>query len=327
MSSRRRNRSFRWPRRLLLWGLATGLLVALLFPVAAGALLTRLARTRPQDIADRRSPAEHGAAYRTVFLETADGVRISSWLLPAKRPAGCSVVLAHGLFRSRLELLERAVWLSERGCRVLSVDLRRHGGSGGERTTLGANEALDVLAAAEFLGQRFRGERIFLLGISMGGAAAAGAGVLLAEPPAGVVLDSTFRTAAAVVGRYAQLFFGLPEFPTRDMVLFGMGLAGDFRPRDLDVEGLSARLGARGVPVLVIAGGRDEQAPAGEQEAVFRANGLPESRFLRIDAGGHGNSCLVDPGACEAEMIRFLGIEGPNEGEPGGAGLFYDPEG
>ncbi len=312
---------------MLLGGLAAGLLAALLFPVAAGVLVARVARTRPQDLADRRSPADHRVSYRTVFLETADGVRISSWFLPARRPAGCSAVLAHGLFRSRLELLERAVWLAENGCRVLSLDLRRHGGSGGERTTLGAREALDILAAADLLGERFPGDRMFLLGISMGGAAAAGAGARLAEPPAGVVLDSTFRTAGAVVGRYAQLFFGLPAFPTRELVLFGMGLAGRFRPRDLDVEALAAQLGARGVPVLVIAGGRDEQAPARDQEAVFRANGLPDSRFLRIEAAGHGRSCLVDPGACEAELTRFFGLARPNEAEPGRAGLFYDPEG
>lgn len=307
----------RWLTRTLLALLAAAFLAALLFPVAAGALLSAFARTRPQDLADRRTPADHGVSYRTVGLRASDGVRISGWLLFAREPAGCAVVLAHGLFRSRRELLERAVWLSRNGCRALALDLRRHGESGGERSTLGAKEALDVEAGAAFLRRSFPGDRIFLFGVSMGGAAAAGAGVRLAAPPAGVVLDSVFRSAPAVVGRYADLFFGLPEFPTGDLALLGMRLAGDFRPRELDVEVLSARLGARGVPVLVIAGGADERAPAGDQAALFRANGHPASRLLRVEGAGHARACLVDAPACEAELNGFLGL----------GSVFYDPEG
>ena len=324
MSPRQTRRSRRW-LRVLAWLAGVTLLIALSVPVAIGVLLTRFAGTRPQDRVLRTTPADHGRSYRTVLLRTRDGVPISSWLLRAGSPAECSVVMAHGLFRSRRELLERGAWLARRRCRALAVDLRRHGESGGERTTLGFSEALDVVAGAEFLRREFPEDRLFLYGVSMGGAAVAGAGVRLSEPPTGVVLDSAFRSAPQVVDRYADLFFGLPPFPARDLTLIGMGLSARFWPWDLDVEALSARLGESGVPVLVIAGESDRRAPAADQLAVFRANGHPASRILRVGEAGHGRPCLVDGAACEAAISDFLGLDPEPDRGAREVPLPYDP--
>lgn len=305
-------------RRRLLLRVALGfggalLLLALLLPVAVGVLLTTRSGTRPRDRALTTTPADYRLSYRSVLLRAADGVPISAWIVepPAAAPEGadCAAVLAHGLFRSRRELLARAAMLARRGCAVAMPDLRNHGSSGSARSTLGFHERFDVLAAADSLREGRAGRRLFLLGVSMGGAAAAGAAVEAAEPPAGVVLDSTFRSAPAAVARYADLLFGLPAFGTRDLVLLGMRLSGGFRPRNLDVEALSARLGRRGVPVLVIGGEDDRRAPIADQGAVFRANEQPGSRFLRVPGATHGRPCLVSPRVCDAAVARFFGLE------------------
>ncbi len=304
-------------RRRLLLGIGLGvpgalLLLALLAPVAVGVLLTTRAGTRPRDRALTTTPADDRLSYRSVRLRAGDGVPISAWIIapPAAAPEGadCVAVLAHGLFRSRRELLPRAAALVRRGCAVALPDLRNHGASGSARSTLGFHERLDVLAAADFLREAYPGRRLFLLGVSMGGAAAAGAAAEAAEPPAGVVLDSTFRSAPAVVARYADLLLNLPAFGTRDLVLLGMRVSGGFRPRALDVEALSGRLGRRGVPVLVIGGEEDRRAPIADQEAVFRANGRPGSRFLRVPGATHGRPCLVSPEDCDAAIAGFFGL-------------------
>ena len=309
------------------------LLFALGVPMAVGVMLTRFAGTRPQDRVLTSTPADEGLSYRTVFLQTRDGVRISAWLLPGREPVRCSVVLAHGLFRSRRELLAHGAWLVRNGCRALLLDLRRHGGSGGERTTLGYLERFDVLAGADYLGQVFPDEPLVLHGVSMGGAAAAGAGVATALRPAGVVLDSVFQSAPAVVDRYADLFLGLPPFPAGDLTLAGMRLSAGVSPRDLDVEMLSRQLGARGVPVLVIAGDADRRAPVSGQAAVFRANGLSASRMITIEGASHGRPCLEDPAACRAAVRDFLPAPLDPPAAPNGANparapltLFYDPD-
>ena len=317
-SSRRRR-----IRRILCWTAAAVTLVALSIPTAIGVLLASHSGTRPQDRADRATPGDYGVPYRTVYLESEDGVRIASWLVRARRPGGCSVVLAHGLFRSRREVLDRAAYLSARGCHALTLDLRRHGDSGGTRTSLGFLEGLDVIAGARFLRREYPENRLYLLGVSMGGAAAARAGAALAADIRGVVLDSTFRNVPEVVDRYADLLVGLPPFPAGDLTLLGLALAAGFEPREMDVERFSAVLGDAGVPILVIAGDKDRRAPLAAQTSVFRANGHPASRMIVVAGATHGRPCLLNPRGCEAALAEFLGL--PAEEAGTSAKLLYDP--
>lgn len=306
-------------------------LAALAAPVAVGFALTRLPGTRPQDRRLTATPFDHGLSYRTVFLEAGDGVRISGWLLRPSGPRGCAVVMAHGLFRSRQEVLKTAAWTAAAGCAVLALDLRRHGGSGelagGEaaRTSLGHYESLDVLAGAEFLRTRWPEARLYLFGISMGAAAAARAGVLAKEPPGGVVLDSVFRSVPAVVDQYAKLLLGLPPFPAGDLTLVGMRWSAGFRPREMDVEAFSRILGERGVPVLVLVGLEDRQAlPAGQVE-VFRANAHPRSRLLEVAGAGHGRPCTAGPAACREALRTFFALDGARSTPPAPRVSAYDP--
>ena len=310
--------------RLVLCGLAAlALLVALSLPTAVGVLLASFSGTRPQDLEDRATPWDHGVSYRTVLLRSGDGVRLASWLLRARRPNGCSVVLAHGLFRSRREVLDRAAYLAARGCHALTLDLRRHGDSGGTRTSLGFLEGLDVMAGARFLRREFPENRLYLLGVSMGGASAARAGGAMAADVTGVVLDSTFRNVPDVVDRYAALLVGLPPFPAGDLTLLGLALTAGFEPREMDVERFSAGLGEAGVPVLVIAGDKDRRAPLEAQAAVFHANGHPASRLIVVEGATHGRPCLLKPRACEAALAEFLDL--PPEEAGTSAKLLYDP--
>lgn len=310
--------------RRILGGLAVALLLAALsLPTAVGVMLASFSGTRPQDLEDRATPADYGLSYRTVLLRSDDGVRIASWLLRASRPTGCSVVLAHGLFRSRREVLGRAAYLAARGCHALTLDLRRHGDSGGTRTSLGFLEGLDVMAGARFLRREFPENRLYLLGVSMGGAAAGRAGAAMVADVRGVVLDSTFKNVPEVVDRYAALLVGLPPFPAGDLTLLGLELTAGFDPREMDVERFSAQLGEAGVPVLVIAGDEDRRAPIEAQTAVFRANGHPGSRLVVVEGATHGRPCLREPGVCEAALAEFLDLPPEAAGTP--AKLLYDP--
>jgi pimeloyl-ACP methyl ester carboxylesterase len=85
------------------------------------------------------------------------------------RDLGC--VVAHGFTGSASKPHVRAICvaLRERGFGVIAPDMRGHGRSGGS-CTAGADERLDVAAAADWL--RARGyQRVAVLGWSMGGSA------------------------------------------------------------------------------------------------------------------------------------------------------------
>jgi pimeloyl-ACP methyl ester carboxylesterase len=105
-------------------------------------------------------------------LVAGDGVRLAArWWRPRGAPdRGEAVVVVHGFCSSKdapaVELI--ALRQSALGRRVLTFDLRGHGGSGGA-TTLGRHEGLDVDAAVA--AARLECDRVVVVGSSMGGVA------------------------------------------------------------------------------------------------------------------------------------------------------------
>jgi pimeloyl-ACP methyl ester carboxylesterase len=122
----------------------------------------------------------------TVTLTTADGVRLAArWLLPpgigeirgdtagdgtAGARDGVAVVVVHGFCSSQDEAAVKLVALQQAtaGRRVLTVDLRGHGSSGGT-STLGFLERLDVDSAVR--AARADADVVVVVGESMGGVA------------------------------------------------------------------------------------------------------------------------------------------------------------
>src|SRR5258706_14014083 len=107
----------RW-RRILKRLIVT--LIVLAIPLIFGvfpylfAILVTNASTRPIDRQLTGTPAAFGAEFNDVTFHTSDGVTISGWLLPS-RDKRVTIVYSHGLFRSRRELLKRAVDLWKMG--------------------------------------------------------------------------------------------------------------------------------------------------------------------------------------------------------------------
>ena len=92
--------------------------------------------------------------------------------MSASTAASVSVVLVHGLNRSRLEMVAKTKFLHDQGWNALLFDLRAHGESGGTMRTLGYLERDDVHAAVELARARTAAAPVVLWGISFGGATA-----------------------------------------------------------------------------------------------------------------------------------------------------------
>src|SRR5437016_4712376 len=165
----------RWRRRLKRIVITLIVIViVLLFGVMPWgfAMLVTGARTRPMDRKLTDTPVNFGAQFRDVEFQTYDGVKISGWLVPSG-DKHTTIIYSHGLFRSRRELLERAMDLWKLGYGALLYDSRNHGESGPARVTLGYNERLDSEAAVRYLRDEAHStDRIVLFGISMGASAA-----------------------------------------------------------------------------------------------------------------------------------------------------------
>jgi uncharacterized protein len=134
-------------------------------PIYAAYLFTHPPRLR----VSFRTPADLGASYEDVTLNSQDGVRLSGWYVPSRN--GAAVILLHGHGGNRLGVMFHAEVLIKAGYGVLMFDLRAHGSSGGRLFTRGKEMVDDVLAAVAYLSKQpdVTADGIGIFGVSVGG--------------------------------------------------------------------------------------------------------------------------------------------------------------
>src|SRR5215470_2654442 len=233
----------RWLRRLKIAAITLVVLLLILVYGVVPFLFSRLitsASTRPMDRRLTETPAELGAQFSSVEFQTPDGVTISAWLMPS-HGRGVTIIYSHGLFRSRRELLARAVDLWKLGYGALLCDSRNHGESGHVRTSLGYFERNDVEGAVAYLKNGPASQdRIVLLGVSMGAVADL---LAAAETPAvaAVVSDSAYLSFDDTVAHHIKLFFHIPAFPMANELEFWISRRAGFDSAKLNcVEAVKA---------------------------------------------------------------------------------------
>ena len=162
---------------------------------------------------------------------------------------------------------------------------------------------MDFQGAAVYVEQRSPRERLVLLGVSMGAAAAL---LAAAENPRAetVVADSSFLSLEHTVANHLKLFWGLPRFPLGDELLFFIERQADFQKEDLDVERAVYTIGMR--PLLFIAGSEDRRMPVDVQRRLFHAAKSERSRFVVVEGASHGAAYRTNPQAYRHEILRFL---------------------
>jgi pimeloyl-ACP methyl ester carboxylesterase len=276
------------------------------------------------------TPASLGLTSEDVTFKARDGVSLSGWLVPAPAAKG-TVVLVHGLNRSRIEMVKKVPFLNRLGWNALLFDLRRHGESGGTVRSLGYHERNDVLGAADFARSRLSGS-VVVWGISFGGAAAT---LAMAEDPQinGLICDSSFRSLRDTARHHLALFRKMaaeeaqqqpksgepqrslsrrllfrslllvPPWPTSDIAVFWMGRRAGFDPDALDITGAAAKLGGR--PALFVAGSGDERMPPEIASELAKAAG-PSAKTLVVTSEGHGHAYRDGTAAYEAAVTSLL---------------------
>ena len=309
MRETEKRKSRRWLRILKRIVLVVIVLAVVLVYGVMPYLLARLvtgASTRPADRQLSTTPASLGAEFKDVEFRTADGVSISAWLLPS-RGKQTTIIYSHGLFRSRREVLERAIDLWKRGYGALLYDSRNHGDSGEARVSLGYHERLDAAAAVRFLREEARtADRVVLFGISMGAVTAL---MAAAETPevAAVISDSAFLSFEDTLAHHVRVFLRLPAFPLANEVQYFVERRAQFDATQLNAVEAVRRIGDRSI--FFISGAHDRRMPPAVTEALYAAAGS-ERRQLAIAAGDetaiHGHAYQADPALDVDRIDRFL---------------------
>ncbi|MEO5802173.1 MAG: alpha/beta fold hydrolase [Verrucomicrobiota bacterium] len=235
----------------------------------------------------------------TFQIESSSGSKLSGWRIRAEQSKG-TIILMHGVRGCRLDMLDRARFLHASGYSVILFDFQAHGESSGEHITFGYLESRDAIAVVEFAHQKFPGQKIAVIGGSLGGAAA-----ILATPPLQVdamVLEMVYPTVQQAIsarlkiklGAFGSLFSPLLAWQLKPRLGIGPD---DLRPID-KVREIT-------VPKLFIAGDADKHTPLPEAKELFNA-ALEPKQFWEIKGAGHVDLYPYDREGYQKRILNFL---------------------
>lgn len=235
-----------------------------------------------------------------VQFSSASGATIHGWLIPGKKGAG-AIILMHGVRANRLSMLDRARFLSHADYSVLLFDFQAHGESAGDHITFGYLESMDAQAAVRFLRANLPDEKIGVLGVSMGGAAA-----LLASPPLDVnamTLEMVYPTINQAISNRLTMRLGgwagslTPLLSWQFKPRLGID-AGILRPID--------RIGKISAPKMLIVAAEDQHTTLEESRRLFDAASGPKE-FWVVNGAKHVDLYPVAKKEYEQHVAEFFG--------------------
>ncbi|HZG51166.1 MAG TPA: MFS transporter, partial [Pyrinomonadaceae bacterium] len=295
-------------RKLVSVALALVVLVSVGLPWLLSFAITK-AGTRPGERDRTDTPAAHGAYFEAVSFSSSDGNTLSGWYLPAsgaqqQEGRGVTFVLTHGLFRSRYEMLERGLALRRAGYGVLLYDLRRHGASPAEFSTIGYDERHDVAAAFSFARARAPEDFIVLMGVSMGAAATLlAASEIQDEKLLGVVAESSFLSFADTARHHVKLI-GLPTFPFATLLIKLTSWRLNFAAEAYDLRRATGKISR---PILFIGGTKDVRMPtATVLEPLYAAATSAGKRKFIVEGATHGRAYDESPESYVKAVNEFV---------------------
>jgi uncharacterized protein len=291
-------------KRRTLIVLTAGVLVVIIVWLAASALVAWRYTRRSGDPLAEPPPRIVGAAAESLRLKTCDHQEIGGWLARGDADKGC-VLLLHGKGASRSEMLPVMRWLAGAKFTVLAISLRAHGDSTGEVDDAGWSARHDVTAAVGYLRREFPGQPIFIVGRSMGAAAAIFAAEELKDQVAGYFLEQPYKDLKSAV--WNRLQNHLP--PVLDWVAYyGLRLwSPAFLPVDPDQISPFEHVASipKGVPVVIITGSADRHARFDDVKAVA-GRVRSGARLVVLEGASHEALDQKDPKLYRASLLGLL---------------------
>lgn len=235
----------------------------------------------------------------TVRIPLAGEQFVVGWFARGSVGSG-AVLLLHGVRADRTQMLARARSLSRLGYSVLLIDLPAHGESTGERITFGAREAAGAAKALDFLRSQTPGERLAVIGVSLGAAS-----TVLAQfstPPEAVVLESMYPTIEEAIADRLRMTLGPLGASLTPLLLWQLPLRTGVSPNDLEpiqhIQNLRA-------PVLIASGTKDRHTTWAETERLFEAASEPKELW-RVEGAEHVDLYQYNPEEYERRVFHFL---------------------
>jgi alpha-beta hydrolase superfamily lysophospholipase len=250
-----------------------------------------------------RSPLSQipGFSFSTVLLKTHDSISIEAWYGKADTLSKGTVILFHGLMGHKGLVLDEAITFRILGYNVMMVDVRDHGNSGGNSTTIGYQESEEVKLAYQYIQQG--GEKnIFLWGASMGAVEVIKAVSDYALHPAGIIVEMPFLSLQSHLKGRARIL-GFPEQPFAFFTTFWIGIEKNFNGFAFKITRYAKNIQC---PVLQQYGEKDELVLKNETDAIYTAIASANKKLVVYDGAAHESFLRKDPALWKKEVEFFL---------------------
>ena len=246
----------------------------------------------PRNIPQGKTLRKFNIPHQQVDLYTADGIRLAAWYTPPRK--GAVILVAHGFGDQRPEWVYEM--LARKGYGVLAWDARAHGESGGEISTVGSLEVLDVKAALEYALAQPNVTRVGAWGGSMGAATLIRAAAQYPEIEA-LFLDSSFASMEDEFDYLVPYPILNPLAKILAEIRTGISLE-EISP----VEAIG-KISPR--PVYIVHSTGDKVAPPDAGERLYHA--AREPKFLWLEQGvSHQQIYLANPLRYKKRLIGFF---------------------
>ena len=237
--------------------------------------------------------------YETVQLATEDKLKIEAWHCRQPAQKG-TVILFHGHGSCKSKVLPEAMYFYSLGYNIFLVDFRAHGGSQGNTSTIGYEEAEEVKLAYDYVGQNEK--NIILWGISLGAATITHAISKYELKPSKVILEMPFGSLLdAVKGRVKTM--GLPAQPISSLLTFWGGTEQGFWAFSHNPCDYAASIKC---PTLIQWGRNDARVTKEEQTCIYNAIASKNKKLVEYENSGHQSLFANETPKWEQEISGFL---------------------
>jgi alpha-beta hydrolase superfamily lysophospholipase len=241
-------------------------------------------------------------AYETLWFVSGKDSMEAWWLESEEDETKGVVTLWHGYGASKSQLLYNAAWWLKQGYDCLMVDFCGHGGSNGNRVTIGYAEAESVKLVNDWVKKKYPEQPSYLFGSSMGSVAILKAAQDYDLGATGLILECPFATLRhAIVKRFELV--GAPTFLMPDLLLFWGGVQNGYW-----AYGHSCVKYAKKVttPTLILYGEKDPKVGREEVELVYKSLASKKKDLVTFPCAEHNYMLPNCPKLWPEAVLKFM---------------------
>ncbi len=248
------------------------------------------------------------------FNSQKDDISLSGYIIKNKGSKK-TIIICHGYGDSKfmvggrtpsdvkIDNIKLAKLFLTQGYNTLLFDFRGHGDYAGKNgVTIGYNEQQDLLGAINFIKSKGIGDKIGLIGFSMG--AATSLSVLdKTNDISFAIADSPFSDLKDYLNSNMKVWTGLPDFPFVPMIILNFKLI-----YGVDYSTVSPLNSVRksNIPILLIHGKKDTTIPYTESVTMGKSLNNKKSKLVLFDDSTHVGSYSLYGNKYETVLKEFL---------------------